>query len=185
VSYFAAVLARGRDRWTATELDLDAAEDVEDVADLVRETEPGADLALLFVECEDEYLVVMRLDGDDDPRVFASDAAFAAESRVGEILLEGLEPAVGTADAAAGIDDPEEADAPAEDRDDDGDDDEDEDETPTLHPLGEADLLADLGTPAKDLLALCAHEGTLPADVMVELCSRAGCADALEELREA
>jgi putative tRNA adenosine deaminase-associated protein len=179
VSYFAAVLARGRDGWTATELDLDAAEDVEDVADLVRETEPGADLALLFVECEDEYLVVMRLDGDDDPRVFASDAAFAGESRVGEILLEGLEPALGTADPAAGIDGPEEADAPA------GDDEGDEDETPTLHPLGEADLLADLGTPAKDLLALCAHEGTLPADVMVELCSRAGCADALEELREA
>jgi putative tRNA adenosine deaminase-associated protein len=183
VPYFAAVLARGREGWTATELDLDGAEDVEDVADLVRDVDPDAELSLLFVECEDEYLVVMRLDGDDDPRVFASDAAFAEESRIGELLLAGLEPAVGAADPVGGLDDlgdlddPEDPAAPDEEAD-------DEDETPTLHPVGEADLLGDLGTPGKDLLALCAHAGTLPADVMVELCSRAGCAAALEELRE-
>jgi putative tRNA adenosine deaminase-associated protein len=175
VSYFAAVLARGREGWTAAELDLDGVDDLDDVADRVRDENPDAEVSLLFVECEDEYLVVMRLDGDDDPRVFASDASFAAESRVGEVLLDGLDPAVG----GAGVteeDDVEEGDA---------EDDEDDEETPALHPLGEADLLADLGTTGKELLALCAHEGTLPADVMLELATRAGCADALEELREA
>jgi putative tRNA adenosine deaminase-associated protein len=171
VSYFAAVLARGPEGWTAAELDLDGAADVEGVADLVRDVEPDADLSLLFVECEDEYLVVMRVDGGDDPRVFASDAAFAEESRVGEVLLEGLEPATGSGD-------------PTDDLDEGEDVDEDPEQPTTLHPLGEADLLSDLGTPAKELLALCAQEGTLPADVMVELSSRAGCAGALEELRE-
>jgi putative tRNA adenosine deaminase-associated protein len=174
VSYFAAALARGRGGWTAAELDLDGVEDVHEVADRVREMEPDAEVSLLFVECEDEFLVVMRVDGDDDPRVFASDAAFAEESKVGEVLLEGLEPATGTVTLA---DDLDEDAAPGADADDD-------EETPTLHPLGEADLLEDLGTPGKELLALCAHEGTLPADVMVEICTRAGCADALEELRE-
>jgi putative tRNA adenosine deaminase-associated protein len=173
VSYFAAALARGRDGWTAAELDLDGAEDVQEVADRVRELDPDAEVSLLFVECEDEFLVVMRLDGDDDPRIFASDASFAEESRVGEVLLDRLEPATGTVDLVGDLDDAERAvDA--------GDD----EETPTLHPLGEADLLEDLGTPAKELLALCSHEGTLPADVMVEICTRAGCADVLEELRE-
>jgi putative tRNA adenosine deaminase-associated protein len=169
VSYFAAVLARGREGWTAAELDLDGADDVEAVADLVRDVDPDADLSLLFVECEDEYLVVMRLDGGDDLRVFASDAAFAEESRIGEVLLEGLGPATGSADPTAPLDEDEVDDA---------------EEPTTLHPIGEADLLSDLGTPAKDLLLLCAQEGTLPADVMVELSSRAGCAGALEELRE-
>jgi putative tRNA adenosine deaminase-associated protein len=170
VSYFAAALARGRDGWTAAELDLDGAEDVQEIADRVRELDPDAEVSLLFVECEDEFLVVMRLDGDDDPRVFASDAAFAEESKVGEVLLDGLEPATGAVDLAGEIDDAAHAD--------------DDEETPTLHPLGEADLLEDLGTPGKELLALCSHEGTLPADVMVEICTRAGCADVLEELRE-
>jgi putative tRNA adenosine deaminase-associated protein len=176
VSYFAAALARGRDGWTAAELDLDGAEDVEEVADLVREVDPDAEVFLLFVECEDEYLVVMRIDGDDDPRVFASDAAFAEESRVGEILLEGLEPASGPVELPDDLD--EEVDAAVDDED------EDDEEPTTLHPLGEADLLGDLGTPGKELLAMCAHEGTLPADVMVELATRAGAAPALEELRE-
>jgi putative tRNA adenosine deaminase-associated protein len=172
VSYFAAVLARGNKGWTAAELDLDGAEDVDEVADLVRDVDLDADVSLLFVECEDEYLVVMRVDGGDDPRVFASDAAFAEESRVGEVLLHGLDPTTGAADPADDLGDEENG---AED---------DDAEPSTIHPVGEADLLSDLGTPAKDLLALCAHEGTLPADVMIELSTRAGCADALEELRE-
>jgi putative tRNA adenosine deaminase-associated protein len=173
VSYFAAALARGGAGWTAAEIDLDGAEDVDEVADLVRDVDPDAEVSVLFVECEDEYLVVLRVDRDDDPRVFASDVAFAEESRVGEVLLEGLEPTTG-----GGLPESLGDEAVA-----DSDDDEDE-ETPTLHPVGEPDLLSDLGTPGKELLALCAQEGMLPADVMVELATRAGCVDVLEELRE-
>jgi putative tRNA adenosine deaminase-associated protein len=51
-------------------------------------------------------------------------------------------------------------------------------------PLGDPDLLADLGVPAHRLLALCAHEGMLPSDVTAEICQALGCGDELEELRE-
>ena len=38
---------------------------------------------------------------------------------------------------------------------------------------------------AKRLIALCAEEGQLPADIISSLCESAGCLDALEELRGA
>jgi putative tRNA adenosine deaminase-associated protein len=50
--------------------------------------------------------------------------------------------------------------------------------------VGDADLLADLGIPAPKLLALCGHEGMMPADVTAEVCQVLGCADEVEELRE-
>jgi putative tRNA adenosine deaminase-associated protein len=160
VSYFAAALARPASGWIAAELDLDEVEDAESAADLLRETEPDADLALLFVEADDEFLVIVRLDGGDELRVFGSDAAFADEYRVGAALLSGLE----------------EIDVPP---------DSDDSDEPELmgQPAGDADLLADLGVSARDLLALCAHEGLLPADVMLEISRKVGCADALTELR--
>jgi hypothetical protein len=33
------------------------------------------------------------------------------------------------------------------------------------------------------LLGLCAHEGTLPIDVIVAVCEKAGCADEFEAIR--
>jgi hypothetical protein len=35
------------------------------------------------------------------------------------------------------------------------------------------------------LLALCGQEGMLPSDVTTAICQRLGCADELDELREA
>ncbi len=69
----------------------------------------------------------------------------------------------------------EDGDAPVDEE-----DDEDEGTRPIAEPVGDAALLADLGTPADDLLALCAEEGLLPADVLTALCERAGCDDVLE-----
>ncbi|WP_205752510.1 tRNA adenosine deaminase-associated protein [Cryptosporangium phraense] len=160
VSYFAAALVRPRRGWVAAELDLDEIEDADAAADLLREVEPDADLALLFVEADDEYLVVLRLDGGDELRVFGSDASFADESRVGAALLVDLE----------------EADVPAAD-------DDDEESDVMSQPVGDTDLLADVGVSARDLLALCAHEGMLPSDVMLEISRKVGAADALTELR--
>jgi putative tRNA adenosine deaminase-associated protein len=173
VSYFAAALARVSEGWTAAELDLDGAEDVEAVGDLLRDVQPDAELSLLFVESDDEYLVVLRLDEGEDLRVFCSDVAFTDASRIGEVLLAELE----------------ESEVPVDLGDDDdaaiSEDDEEEEETaePVGHPVGDADLLTDLGISARDLLALCSHEGMLPADVMTEICRKIGCADELQDLR--
>jgi putative tRNA adenosine deaminase-associated protein len=164
VSYFAAALARTPAGWTAEELDLDGLTDVDAVADRVRDVDGDAETALLFVEEDDEYVAILRVDADD-LRVFVSDSQ-AAESY----------PVAGIFAGAA-----EEEPAPPSDSD---EDDEDE-EPPDSEPVGDADLLADLGTPRRDLIALVTHERTLPSDVISEVCERAGCLDELETLRGA
>jgi putative tRNA adenosine deaminase-associated protein len=164
VPYFAAVLARTSAGWTGEELDLDGAEDVDEVAELIRDVADDARTAVLFVEEDDEYVAIVRVDRDaDEPRVFISDGRAADSYPIVEMLAVAVEAV-----------DEEES------------DEEMDEDTPPGHdsePLGDAALLADLGTSSRDLLALCAHEGTLPSDVISEVCERAGCLDELEALR--
>lgn len=171
MSIFAAAVARGKNGWTASELDLSGLADIDEVVDALRDAEPDAELALLFVESDDEYLSVLRLDEGEDLRVFGSDSAFAEESRIGSVLLGEVEtPAVEVDDLAA-PDDDDEDDRPAAD--------------PDADPVGDAELLNDLGVPAQRLLALCGMEGMLPSDITAEICQKIGCGDEMEELREA
>ena len=174
MSTFAAAVARGKNGWTASELDLAGLADIDEVVDRLRDAEPDADVSLLFVEADDQYLVILRLDEGEDLRVFGSDSAFAEESRIGAMLLGEVEaPALEIDELAAppADDDDEEEEGPASD--------------PDADPVGDADLLADLGITAHRLLSLCSQEGMLPSDVSTEICSRLGCADELDELREA
>ncbi|HEY2950546.1 MAG TPA: tRNA adenosine deaminase-associated protein [Micromonosporaceae bacterium] len=175
MSYFAAAVVRGSSGWAASELDLSGVADVEEVADRLRDADPDAELSLLFIESDDVYLVIMRLDESEDLRVFGSDAAFAEESRLGALLLgevetpaleidETVEPPVASADE-------EEVAQPTAE--------------PDADPVGDADLLTDLGVSAHRLLELCSQEGMLPADVTAEVCQAIGCGDEVEELREA
>jgi putative tRNA adenosine deaminase-associated protein len=177
VSYFAAAATRGLKGWMATELDLAGTADIEEVADRLREAEPDAEVSLLFVESDDAYLVILRLDEGEDLRVFGSDSVFAEESRLGALLLGDIEePALeidsvveeATAEPAADDDA-----APANAA------------SPDVDPVGDPDLLADLGVTAHRLLELCAHEGLLPSDITAEVCQAIGCGDEMEELREA
>ncbi|MDI1461798.1 tRNA adenosine deaminase-associated protein [Catellatospora sp. KI3] len=169
MSYFAAAVVRGRSGWAASELDLHDAADVDEVADLLREAEPNAAVHLMFVESDDAYLVIMRLDEGEDLRIFGSDSAFADESRLGKLLLGEVEtPVVEIEESGSG--DADDDDRPAAD--------------PVADPVGDADLLADLGVSAHKLLALCATDGLMPADVTAEVCQAIGCGDEVEELRE-
>lgn len=171
MSYFAAAVVRGDDGWSASELTLEGTSDVEDVADRLREVQPEASTSLLFVESDDAYLVILRLDEGEDLRVFGSDAAFAEESRFGAMLLGDIEEPVLdlVEEVAEGGGGQKEGESPPPDAD----------------PVGDADLLNDLGVPAVRLLELCSHEGMLPADVTAEVCQILGCGDEVEELREA
>ncbi|MDZ5441128.1 tRNA adenosine deaminase-associated protein [Micromonospora sp. 4G57] len=171
MSYFAAAAVRVEGGWTADEVSLRGATDIEEVADRLRDVEPDADLSLLFVEADDAYLVILRLDEGEDLRVFGSDSAYAEESRLGALLVGDLKTSItGDEPRAAATGGDEETEQPAVD--------------PEADPVGDADILADLGIPAQKLLALCAHEGMLPADVTAEICQVLGCADEIEELRE-
>jgi len=170
VSYFAAALARRAADWTATEVELTDIEDLEAVVDVVRQAVgDDVDTALLLFEENDEWFGIVRVDDDSDARVFVSDGRVVETSEMGAVL----------GDAAAVQDD--------DVADDDGDDDQDDDEDDVRaagDPIGDADVMADLGTPAPTLLKLCAEEGQLPADILSAVCERAGCLEVLEQLRE-
>jgi len=174
VSYVATAVVRGKDGWAASEMDLSGTADIDDVADRLRDVDPHAEVSLLFVESDDVYLVIVRLDDGEDLRVFGSDSAFAQESRLGALLLADVETPVLEIEEVATLEpetEEEEDDVPAAD--------------PDTDPVGDADLLADLGVSAHRLLELCSREGMLPADITAEVSQAIGCGDEVEELREA
>jgi len=173
VGYFAAALARHSSGWSGEELDLKGVEDLDGVVEELRSVSDDADTLLLFVEEDDEWFAIVRVNEDNDPRVFLSDGRAMETSELGALLGEAA--AVAATDDAAGDDHDEE----------DGDDTEDDEEGSRVagDPVGDADVLADLGTPAARLLALCAEEGQLPADIISALCESAGCLEAIDELR--
>ncbi len=163
MSYFAAALARTPGGWSGSEVDLGEVEDLEALADLVRElVDDESGTALVVLEEDDEYVALVRVDGGPgslaEPRVFLSDRRAVQASAVAAMLWEDPPAAEG--------------------------EDEEEGTRPVAEPVGDAALLSDLGTSADELLDLCAEEGLLPADVLTAVCERAGCLDALERVRE-
>ncbi|WP_306324092.1 MULTISPECIES: hypothetical protein [unclassified Streptomyces] len=184
--YFAALLARTEDGWEASDTELDDVETLSDLSDLAREAaaEAGAedDTVLVFIEQEDAWFGVVRVDGEEDPRIYISDAAAAARSSYGEILL--TDELLGKApDGSDAVDD---LDALNLDGTEDGEpDDEDgaeeeEDagaEVVPPGPLGDSEVLADLGVPEKELLTL---DG---ADALGEIADALGASEVLETVR--
>jgi putative tRNA adenosine deaminase-associated protein len=160
MSYFAAVLARSGDRWRADEAEVDDCESLADLGDVLRDV--GGQVRLLVIEQDDEYAAIVRLDEDDDePRAFLSDGHAADAYPMAAVVAEEL--------AEIGEDELE-----------------DDEDAPPAHdsaPFGDADIVEDLGTSATDLLAMCAHPGTLPVDLLVAVCEKAGCGSVFEDLR--
>jgi putative tRNA adenosine deaminase-associated protein len=171
VSYFAAALARRSSGWAGEEIHLDDVEDLDGVVDVLRQSAgDDAEVALLLFEQDDEWFAIVRLDDDIDPRVFVSDGRVIETSPLGGILGEA---------AAIGDDD----DVDDADESDDDDDDDDALAGPG-DPIGDSELLADLGTPGSQLLELSNEEGLLPADILTAVCERAGCLEVIELIRE-
>jgi putative tRNA adenosine deaminase-associated protein len=179
VGYFAVVLSRHEDGWDANDIDLDEIDDLTDLADQMRESSALSETeatALLFFEQEDAWFAGVRVDGEDDPRVFVSDSDAVGVSAYAEMLLEA---AVGVRGASLEIDDLE-VEADDDDADEDG---EDEPEELDSGPVGDSDLLSDLGTDGETLLSLCAKEGLRPSEILTPLAEGAGAAEALESVR--
>jgi len=169
VTYATAAMARVDSAWHGDELELSEVEDLDSVVELLREVVgDDADTALLFVEEDDEWFAVVRIDADGDPRVFLSDARAIATSEIAGLFAEA---AIETAD----VDVDDDADGEA--------DDEEEGTRVDGDPVGDPALLTDLGTSAARLLELCAEEGQLPSDVISAICEAAGCLDVLDKLR--
>lgn len=86
MSYFTAVLAREGSKWFAHDVDVDSVGDLAELADELRAVGTDDEPVLLLVEREDAWWAVVRVDGDEDPRVFVSDAAGVAASPYAEVL---------------------------------------------------------------------------------------------------
>ncbi|MCC9707924.1 hypothetical protein E4N62_23270 [Streptomyces sp. MNU76] len=172
--YFAALLARTEDGWEASDTELDDVETLSDLADLAREASPDDDTVLVLIEQEDAWFGVVRIDGEDDPRIYVSDAAAAARSSYGEILLTdellGKEPGDDDADLESlDLDGTE-----------DGDPDDDDDDTGAEavphSPVGDTEILDDLGVSEKELRAL-------DADALSSIAEALGASEVLETVR--
>ncbi|MFF3995070.1 hypothetical protein ACFYX8_17465 [Streptomyces cyaneofuscatus] len=85
--YFAALLARTEDGWEASDTELDDVETLSDLTDLAQEASVDEDTVLVYIEQEDAWFGILRVDGEEDPRIYVSDASAAARSSYGEILL--------------------------------------------------------------------------------------------------
>lgn len=176
--YFAALLARTEDGWEASDTELDDVETLSDLADLAREASAEDDTVLVLIEQEDAWFGVVRIDGEEDPRIYVSDAAAAARSSYGEILLTdellGREPG----------DDDTDLDALDLDGTEDGEDDEDDDaesgggsaEAVPHGPVGDATVLDDLGVSEKELKSLS-------EDAVTEIAEALGASEVLETVR--
>jgi putative tRNA adenosine deaminase-associated protein len=171
VVYFSVVLSRTEDGWDSNDIELDEVESLTDLADAMREASGDEDAEgpwLLLLEQEDMWFAVVRVDGDDDPRVFISDRSAIEHSAYAEMLLEGI----------AEPDDEVVAELESE-----VDVDEDDDTELDDGPVGDLEILADQGTSAQALLDLCSSDGVLPSEALTVLAERAGAANALETVR--
>ena len=177
MSHFAAMVVRHAGRWTGSDVDLSDVEDIEDVTDLIRDdVSDETDPALLFVEENDEWFSIVRIDSLGDTKVFISDARAVVTSELAAVLFQDQIPTdeLEDADAELGDDDEEVVSAA------------DEAEAslkPGAEPAGSTDILVDLGVGASQLLELCAEEGMLPSDVISSVCELIGCAEAIEVYR--
>ncbi|MFD5742957.1 hypothetical protein ACFXJM_28730 [Streptomyces massasporeus] len=178
--YFAALLARTEDGWEASDTELDDVETLSDLADLAREASPDEDTVLVLIEQEDAWFGVVRVDGEEDPRIYVSDAAAAARSSYGEILLTdellGRDPDDGDDLDALDLDGTEDGES-------DEDDDDAEDGAGTAGaadvphgPVGDTLILDDLGVSEKELRLMS-------TDAVTEIAESLGASETLETVR--
>ncbi|MCX4447917.1 hypothetical protein ACIOEZ_20850 [Streptomyces sp. NPDC087866] len=184
--YFAALLARTEDGWEASDTELDDVETLSDLTDLAREASVDEDTVLVFIEQEDAWFGVVRVDGEEDPRIYISDASAAARSSYGEILLTdellgrepGAEDTIAALEELVGLDGTEDGEPNTADN---NNDDDEDDEGPTAGvvpagPIGDTGVLSDLGLPEAELLML-------RTDALAEIADALGAAEVLETVR--
>ena len=193
MSYFAAAFSRSSESdWQGFDVDLDEVESLDELADIVHEAVEEADAedetVVLLLEQLDEWFAVVRLDADEEPRVFVSDAQAALRHALGEVLLPDLLPPIDEdLDALAGS----------------GPDDELADtsegasglaegaatnglltrQSAPAGPSGDPELLQDLGMDARELDTLT-HPGEVkPGEALTVIAEHLGFVDALEAVR--
>ena len=174
MAYFTAVIARAGGTWRARDVEVDDATSLEDLTDALRGVAVGDQSVLAVIEHEDEWFALIRVDGDEEPRLFVSDLAAASHSRYGTLLAP-----------AADVDSADDLEAADEDEDDDegGGEDEPEEEVRVAAWAGETDLLEDFGVSGRTLRKLVEENGEDPGAVLAEVGETVGFGELLDALR--
>ena len=182
VAYFTAVIARSGRSWKARDVEVDDAGSLDELADALRQAAIDDQPVLAVIEHEDEWFALVRVDGDEDPRVFVSDLFAASRSAYAELLAP-----------AADVDTEDDEDEPASsstkgDEDDEAQDDPDDDDPADAEIeiavwAGETDLLEDLGVSGRVLRKLVEDNADDPGLVLGEVGEAVGFSGLLEALR--
>jgi putative tRNA adenosine deaminase-associated protein len=171
VAYFTAVIARSGAIWRARDVEVDDASTLEELTDALRSVSVGDEPVLAVIEHEDEWFGLVRVDGDEEPRLFVSDLGAAGISPYGPLLAP-----------AADVDSAEDVDVADNEEDDESENDED-DEPKVAAWAGEADLLDDLGVSGRTLRKLVEENGDDPGAVLAEVGETVGFVELLDALR--
>lgn len=204
MSYFSAVICRNGSGWRALDVDLEDLESLDEVGDHLRAVANGGPV-LAVLEREDEWFALIRVDDDNEPRVFVSDLDATQRSHyaemlapVGDVELEEYadlrNPSASTSTPSDLGDDT--ADDPVDvEEHDDADRDPlmsgaDDDLAaaaidPELPPAwaGDPGLLEDVGVEASELVDLVLAAPSDPGSVVADLGERCGFDELIEALR--
>lgn len=183
VSYFTAVLVpRGR-TWVSCDASLDDVSGLDELVGVVRGCTDG-DTALAVLEREDEWFAVVRVDGDDDARVFVSDLPAARQSSFGPVFADpDLWSDAGSLRAAGLLPQGYGEDGYGGDEDEDEVADEDRPKLAEVPWAGDLSLLEDLGLGGAALKDVVEADADDPAAALTEIGERVGFLDLLEQLR--
>ncbi len=177
VAYFTAVIARTGASWRAKGIEVDDANTLEELTDALRGVAVGDQPVIAVIEHEDEWFALVRVDGDDEPRLFVSDLYAASHSHYGPLLAPAADVDSDDDPLPAADDDDE-----AEDGDADGDAKADDEPKVALW-AGEADLLEDLGVSGRTLRKLVEENSDDPGTVLAEIGETVGFVELLDTLR--
>jgi putative tRNA adenosine deaminase-associated protein len=170
-----AVLARVGSRWKARDVEVDDAQSLDDLADVLRAVGVDDQPVLAVVDHEDEWFALIRVDGEDEPKIFVSDLAAASHSRFGSLLSPAADVEVDVDPEGGGPLDDEDVEVV----DDDG-------EPPEISSpvwAGEVDLLEDFGVSGRTLRRLVEDGGDDPGAVLGQVGDTVGFGEILEALR--
>ncbi|MFC5381980.1 tRNA adenosine deaminase-associated protein [Aquipuribacter nitratireducens] len=184
MSYFTALLVPGGRSWSSRDADLMEVDSLEELVDTVREQVDGG-TGLVVLEREDEWFALVRVDGDDDARVFVSDLPAARASTfsgvfadpdvwsdAGSLRAAGLVP---DDDGFGGGYDEDEPAAPVSE--------EDAPKVTEVPWAGDLSVLEDMGIGGEALKQVVEDDADDPARALTEIGERVGFLDLLETLR--
>jgi putative tRNA adenosine deaminase-associated protein len=172
VAYFTAVIARSGKGWKSRDVEVDDANSLDELAGALRSAAFDDQPVLAVIEHEDEWFALIRVDGEDEPRLFVSNFGASAQGHYAQLLA-----------SAADVDVEDDEDEPAVEADDEDDDDADEDEPVIAAWAGDPDVLEDLGISGRLLRKITEDSGDDPGAVLAEIGETVGFADLLDALR--